>query len=123
LHAVETALAGFTDTELDALIDATNRVPQVALGLLAWIEMAGIWEWHRRRRTDYGLQPPEAAIPPEERSASMRRVRCERRLRRIRPLCSPRSMRWGAAHRRRHKALTRRPVPQEQAGPRYARSA
>ena len=66
LRAIKAALAQVIDTELRALIDATSGVIQTAPGLLAWMEAACDWELNRRAGTDYELQPPEAAIPPEE---------------------------------------------------------
>jgi hypothetical protein len=65
------ALAGLSDAELERLIAATYGVPQTAPGLLAWIDGACDWELNRRRGVDYPLQPPEAAIPPEEDSVSI----------------------------------------------------
>ena len=38
LQSVVAALAELTDSELRALIDATYRAPQIAPGLLAWID-------------------------------------------------------------------------------------
>ena len=71
LRAIKAALAQVTDTELRALIDATSGVTQTAPGLLAWIDSACEWELNRRRGYDYELQPPEAAIPPEEDAVSI----------------------------------------------------
>jgi hypothetical protein len=71
LHAVAAALAELTDHELRSLIDATNGAPQIASGLLAWIEAACDWELNRRAGMEYDLQPPEAAIPPEEDAVSI----------------------------------------------------
>ena len=51
-------------------MDAANGVPQVAPGLLAWLEAVCDWELNRRAGRDYP-QPPEAAIPPEEDAASV----------------------------------------------------
>jgi hypothetical protein len=45
--------------------------PQIAPGLSAWIEAACHWEVYRRRGIDFTLQPPEAAIPPEEDAVSI----------------------------------------------------
>ena len=70
LHAIVVALAGLTDDELLALIDATYKAPQVAPGLIAWIHAACDWELHRRQGRDYPLRPPEAEIPPEEDAVS-----------------------------------------------------
>ena len=71
LRAIEDALAGLTDMELHALKVASNEVPQIAPGLLAWIEGACDWEWNRRSAFDYTLQPPEAAIDPSEDAVSI----------------------------------------------------
>jgi len=38
LTAIRAALADISDTELTALIAATNGVPQIAYGLLVWIQ-------------------------------------------------------------------------------------
>ena len=62
LTAVKGALTGLSDTEARALIAATYGVPQIAPGLLAWIDSACDWELNRRGGSDYPLQPPEAAI-------------------------------------------------------------
>ena len=66
LSPVKAALVELTDAELRALCAATYEAPQVAPGLLAWLEHAADWELHRRNGLDFRLQPPEAAIPPEE---------------------------------------------------------
>ena len=71
LRAIEAALAQVTDTELRALIDATSGVTQTAPGLLAWIDTACDWELNRREGAGYELQPPDAAIPPEEDAVSI----------------------------------------------------
>lgn len=71
LSPVVAALAQLNDGELAALIDATNGVPQVAPGLLAWVEHACDWEQHRRRGHDFPLQPPDAAIDPSEDAVSI----------------------------------------------------
>ena len=62
LAPVVAALADLADGELAALIEASNGVPQIAPGLLAWIEHAADWETNRRRGLDFPLLPPEAAI-------------------------------------------------------------
>ena len=71
LQAVSSALGELTDSELHALIDAKQNVPQIAPGLLAWIEVACHWELNRRHRPDYVLRPSWVAIPPEEDAASI----------------------------------------------------
>jgi hypothetical protein len=71
LNPLNVALARVSDAELRALIDATNKAPQIAPGLLAWIESARDWELNRRQGLDYSLRPPEAAIPPEEDAVSI----------------------------------------------------
>jgi hypothetical protein len=70
LTALKAALAEVTDVELRGLVEATNDVEQIAPGLLAWLEAACDWELNRRAGIDYELQPPEAAIPPEEDEVS-----------------------------------------------------
>lgn len=55
LTAIEDTLAGLTDIELHALKVASNEVPQIATGLLAWIEGACDWELNRRPGFDYTL--------------------------------------------------------------------
>lgn len=49
----------------------TNEVPQIAPGLLAWIEDACDWELNRRAGHDYELLPLEAAIDPSEDAVSI----------------------------------------------------
>ena len=71
LMPVVAALAKLNDGQLCALIDATNDVPQIVPGLLAWIGHACDWELNRRACIDFPLQSPDAAIPPEEGSASI----------------------------------------------------
>src|SRR5262245_47095505 len=71
LGPIKMALAACASDELFAVIDATNNAPQLAPGLLAWLEAACDWEWHRRTGRNYELQPPEAAIPPEEDAVSI----------------------------------------------------
>ena len=66
LAAIKVALAVMSKAELDALIKATYNVQQIAPGLLAWLDSACVWQLQRRNGYDYELQPPEAAIPPEE---------------------------------------------------------
>ena len=71
LMPVATALAELNEGELCGLIDATNNVPQIVPGLLAWIGHACDWELNRRACVDSPLQSPDAAIPPEEYAASI----------------------------------------------------
>jgi len=71
LSPIVAVLGDLDDGELAALIETTNEVPQIAPGLLAWIEGAADWELNRRRGLDYTLLPPEAAMPPEEDSVSI----------------------------------------------------
>jgi len=71
LRPIVAALADLDDGELAALIEATNEAPQIAPGLLAWLEHAADWERHRRAGMDFPLQPPVAATPPEEDSISI----------------------------------------------------
>jgi hypothetical protein len=71
LHPIETALAALTDAELHAWIDATRGVPQIAPGLLAWIDGACKWELNRRAGREYELLPPEVAIDHSEDAVSI----------------------------------------------------
>jgi hypothetical protein len=71
LQSVIVALANLTDSELNALIDATKNVPQAAPGLLAWLEAACDWESNRRTGRYYDLQPPGVAIAPAEDAVSV----------------------------------------------------
>ena len=71
LVTVVESLRELSEPELQALIDATNNVAQVAPGLLAWIEHAADWELHRRGRHEFPLNRPGAAIPPEEEAISI----------------------------------------------------
>jgi hypothetical protein len=71
LAGVTEALAGLTDAELHALIIASNEAPQVAYGLLVWIEGACDWELNQRTGRYYELLPPEAAIDPREDAVSI----------------------------------------------------
>ncbi len=66
LSRIKVALAVMSNAELDALIKATYKVEQIAPGLLAWLDSACVWQLQRRNGYHYELQPPEAAIPPEE---------------------------------------------------------
>jgi hypothetical protein len=78
LHAVAAALAELDDTELHALITATNRVPRTAPRLLAWIGAVCDWELRRREGLDRPLQAPEAAIPPEQETVCIDAAICLR---------------------------------------------
>ena len=71
LQPVADALADLDDDHLHALIESANGVPQIAPGLPAWIEHVVDWEINRRRGVDFPLLPPDAAIPPEERTISL----------------------------------------------------
>jgi hypothetical protein len=71
LHGVKAAFAAMTDSELHAVSETTYEVPQVAPGLLAWIDSACVWQMRQRVGHNEELQPPEAAIPPEEDAISI----------------------------------------------------
>ena len=66
LDSVVAAVADLEDHELGALIAMVDDGPQIAPGLFAWIEHVCDWELNRRQGLDFPLQPPEAAIEPEE---------------------------------------------------------
>jgi hypothetical protein len=63
LQPIVAALAEVRDDELSALIATANSRPQIAPGLLAWIEHAAKWEQDRRAGSDFALQPPAAGDP------------------------------------------------------------
>ena len=71
LSRIKVALAVMSNAELDALSKATYKVEQIAPGLLAWLDSACVWQLQRRNGYQYELQPPEAAIPPEEDAVSI----------------------------------------------------
>ena len=72
LAAVKAAPAKISDAELLAMIDAASAAPQIAPGLLAWLEGYADWELNRRNGLDYDLLPPEAAIDPSEDEVSIK---------------------------------------------------
>jgi hypothetical protein len=76
LTSIKTALEALTDMELNALAIATYEAPQIAPGLLAWIDAACHWDEPERRK-----RLRAAASGGRDRSASMRRMRCVRRSR------------------------------------------
>lgn len=71
IHAVVAALADLGDDHLHALSETVNGVPQVAPGLLAWIEHVVDWQINRRNGVEFPLPMPGAAIPPEEGATSL----------------------------------------------------
>jgi hypothetical protein len=71
LRRIKVALAAMSKTELDSLIDATYKVDKIAPGLLGWLDTACVWQLHWRNGYHFELQPPEAAIPPEEDPVSI----------------------------------------------------
>jgi hypothetical protein len=71
LVPLKMALRELSEAELNALIAATNNVNQIAPGLLAWIEHVADWELHRRAQSNFALNGPLAAIPPEEEAVSV----------------------------------------------------
>lgn len=71
LEPLATALADLQEAELRALVVAANELVLMAAGLLSWIEHLADWELNRRSGLDFPLQPPDAAIPPEEDAESI----------------------------------------------------
>ena len=71
LEPVAAALSNLEENELRALVVAANELVLMAAGLLSWIEHIADWELHRRSGLQFPLQPPEAAIPPEEGAESV----------------------------------------------------
>ena len=71
LQPVIAVVAELSDMELTALTAATDPALQIAPGLLSWLEHLADWEINRRVGIDFPLQPPDAAIPPEEDAATL----------------------------------------------------
>ena len=71
LSPIKAALAAMSDVELDALMEGAYEMPQTAPGLLMWLDSACLWQMSHRVGYHYELQPPEAAIPPEESAMSI----------------------------------------------------
>ncbi len=71
LEPLANALAELREAELRALVVAANELVLMAAGLLSWIEHLADWELNRRSGLDFPLQPPEAAITPEEGADSI----------------------------------------------------
>jgi hypothetical protein len=71
LRHVADALAELAESELRAMVVAANELVLMAAGLLSWMEHLADWELNRRSGTDLPLQPPGAAIPPEENADSI----------------------------------------------------
>ena len=89
------APARLIDTELHMRIEAMHKAPQVAPGLLAWIDAAANWEKNCRAGHDYELLPPEAAIDPSKNEVSINAAWCcATSSPRIRRRCGRSSMRW-----------------------------
>ncbi len=71
LAGVLDALAGLTDTELQALIIVVSEAPRITDGFVVWIRDACDWELNRRIGRNYDLVPPEADANPSEDAASI----------------------------------------------------
>lgn len=71
LRPVANAVAELDDGQLHALIEAANDLVLMAAGLLSWIEHLADWELNRRAGMHFPLQPPDAAIAPEEDETSI----------------------------------------------------
>ena len=71
LEPLATALAELQEAELRALVVAANELVLMAAGLLSWIEQLADRELNRRSGLNLPLQPPDAAIPPEEDAESI----------------------------------------------------
>ena len=56
---------------IGSAISAADDGPQIAPGLLAWIERLADWELNRRRGVDFPLHPHDAAIDPPENAISL----------------------------------------------------
>jgi hypothetical protein len=71
IHDLAVALAAISDRQLHGLRAAIEHSPDVAQGLLAWLEHAVDWESHRRLGRHYRLQGPSAAIDTVEVNNSL----------------------------------------------------
>lgn len=71
LRPVSDALAELAEAELQAVVVAANELVLEAAGLLLWMEHLVDWELNRRVGMTLPLQPPSAAILPEERVESV----------------------------------------------------
>ena len=78
LNRIRTALAAMTDSEIGAVSETTCKVPQVAPGLLAWIDSAciGSCAGASVTRKSCNRQRPRSHLKRTQ-SASRRRSRCE----------------------------------------------
>ena len=65
LRRIKAAFACMTDAELDAISGATYGLPQIARGLLAWLDSACVWQLRHRAGHNEDLQTVGGAIPPE----------------------------------------------------------
>ena len=71
LRRVADALAELAEAELRNMVLAANELVLEAAGLLLWMEHLADWELNRRAGVGVPLQPPDAAILPEERTESV----------------------------------------------------
>jgi hypothetical protein len=71
MQPVANALAELAEAELRAMVVVANELVLEAPDLLLWMEHLADWERNRRAGLDFPLQPPDAAIPPEERAESV----------------------------------------------------
>ena len=71
LRPVADALAKLAEAELRAMVVAANELMLEAAGLLLWMEHLADWELNRRGGLVSRLQPPYAAILPEEHVESV----------------------------------------------------
>lgn len=74
LERLVALLSQVSSDDLLSLRQATEGVPQLVPGLLAWLEHAVGWELDRRAGRNYRLGRPSEAIPPEEEAVSVAAV-------------------------------------------------
>jgi len=73
LRRIKAAFACMTDAELDAISGATYGLPQIARGLLAWLDSACVWQLRHRAGHNEDLQPLEARFRRKRTQSALRR--------------------------------------------------
>jgi len=66
-----TALAALSDADLEVLREVADEARGPTAGLLAAIEHASDWEWHRRRSVDFEMLPLGEAISEGDLDAAL----------------------------------------------------
>ena len=64
-------LAAIDEDTLEAVLNVFEQLPGMLPALQAWVDHAARWEFDRRSGFHYPLQPPMAAISPDELPAAL----------------------------------------------------